>query len=292
VQDGSKAGHIILEVSSFQLETIETFHPETALLLNITEDHLDRYEGYGEYIAAKQRIFENQTDADYAVVRRGVPLPPNMRARQLPFSAREALAEGAFLEGGTMRVRAGVVESRYERALSPLVGVHNTENLLAALLVAHIYHIDRAVVEDVLRRFRGLPHRVEPVRDFRGIRFINDSKATNVDATKRALESMDSKVVLIAGGKDKGGSYAVIQGLMERVRGMVLFGEAKEKINEELRGTTEIRMEKDLAGAVEQALALAQAGDTVLFSPMCSSFDQFRDYKERGNAFKRIVESL
>ena len=292
VMGGAKAGHIILEVSSFQLETIETFHPHTALLLNITEDHLDRYRSYDEYIAAKQRIFENQTGSDYAVVQSGVPLPPGLRAKELPFSTHDTLTEGAFLEGGTMHVSIAGIESRYERTLSPLVGVHNTENLLAALLTAHIYQIDREVIETVLRRFKGLPHRVEPVRDVGGIRFINDSKATNVDATNRALESMDSRVVLIAGGKDKGGSYSVIAPLMERVRALVLFGEAKEKIAGELRGMTEIHMEKDLPAAVERALACAQRGDIVLFSPMCSSFDQFTDYKERGNAFKRIVESL
>ncbi len=172
------------------------------------------------------------------------------------------------------------------------MGIHNTENLLAALLVSHIYDIPREIAEEALRSFRGLPHRVEPVRELKGVLFFNDSKATNVDAAKRALESMEGKVILIAGGKDKGGSYEAIIGNTDKVKAMVLIGEAKERIAAELGGRIKTYMEQDLAAAVEKAYAIAQKGDAVLFSPMCSSFDMFRDYKERGNLFKEIVESL
>ncbi|MDR2019111.1 MAG: UDP-N-acetylmuramoyl-L-alanine--D-glutamate ligase [Syntrophobacterales bacterium] len=292
VREGKKAPYIILEVSSFQLETINTFHPGTAVLLNITEDHLDRYRSYDEYIRAKYRIFENSTESDYAIIGKGLPVKDLVKARTYFFSAKEPLEEGAFLEGDTMHVRIKGEEFLYKRALSRLVGIHNTENILAALIVAHAHNIEQDAVEEVVSGFTGLAHRVEPVRTLKGITFYNDSKATNVDAAKRAIESMDSNVILIAGGKDKGGSYQTVAGLMGKIKAMILIGEAKEKIAEELSGFTVTYMEEDLTGAVERALAVADRGDSVLFSPMCSSFDMFRDYKERGNIFKRIVESL
>ncbi|MBA4416448.1 MAG: UDP-N-acetylmuramoyl-L-alanine--D-glutamate ligase [Syntrophus sp. (in: bacteria)] len=286
------AVYCILEVSSFQLETIETFHPNTAVLLNITEDHLDRYRSYGEYIEAKQRIFENQTPEDYAIIRKGQSVPEGMKAQKLYFDPYDEVKEGAFFRDGIMHVRLRGEEFLYKRALSSLAGIHNTENLLAALLTAHIYNIAPDKIEEALKVFKGLPHRVEPVRELGGIAFYNDSKATNVDAAKRALEGMDSPVILIAGGKDKGGSYQAIAGLMKNVKAMILIGEAKERIASELCGYSTIYMETDLEGAVERALAIAEKGDAVLFSPMCSSFDMFHDYKERGNTFKRIVDSL
>jgi UDP-N-acetylmuramoylalanine--D-glutamate ligase len=292
VAHGGKAPYVILEVSSFQLETIETFRPRTAILLNITEDHLDRYRSYDEYIEAKYRVFENQDETDYAILRQGLEVRRGMKAGTLFFSHDEVLKEGAFLKDGTVHVRIRDREFLYKRDISRLVGVHNTENLLAALLTAHVHDVEREIIEAVVRDFKGLAHRVELVRDLDGVTFYNDSKATNVDATKRALESMDSKVVLIAGGKDKGGSYRAIAGLAGKVRAMVLIGEAKERIAAELGDLGDIHMEKDLPGAVERARALAKRGDSVLFSPMCSSFDMFLDYKERGNIFKRIVESL
>jgi len=292
VNEGKKAPYVILEVSSFQLETIETFRPATAVLLNITEDHLDRYRSYDEYIAAKYRVFENQAESDSAVLRSGLAVKDGMKARTYFFSTDEILEEGAFLKDGVMHIRVRGKEFLYKRTLSRLVGIHNTENVLAALLISHIHDVAPDVIEGVVSGFTGLAHRVEPVREVRGIEFYNDSKATNVDAAKRALESMDSKVILIAGGKDKGGSYRSVAGLMGKVKAMILIGEAKERIAGELGGLTKTYMEKDLQGAVERALAVAEKGDTVLFSPMCSSFDMFRDYKERGNMFKRIVESL
>ena len=292
VQSGKTAPCVILEVSSFQLETIETFHPHTALLLNITEDHLDRYDGYGDYIEAKYRIFENQHEGDHAILRRGLGEDTRIKAQKFFFSAESAVKEGAFLKDGVMHVRVKGSEFLYKRDSSPLPGVHNTENLLAALIAAHLYGIKQEAIEEVVRGFRGLSHRVEPVRTVKGVTFYNDSKATNVDATKRALEGMETGVVLIAGGRDKGGSYRVIGEFADKIRAMVLIGEAQEKIAGDLEGVIDIYREKDLQGAVEAALSLAKEGDSVLFSPMCSSFDMFRDYKERGNIFKEIVGSL
>ncbi len=292
VLENRKSPFIILEVSSFQLETIERFRPHTALLLNITEDHLDRYRSFEEYRAAKYRIFENQGEDNYAILNRNLAVPEGLKPRSLFFSTDESLDEGAFYENGMIRVRLNGHEHLYRRGLSPLVGIHNTENLLAILLTSHLYGIGRQVAEDVLKGFKGLPHRVEFVREMNGVRYYNDSKATNVDATKRALESMDSPVILIAGGKDKGGSYGAVRDLMGRARALILFGEGKGRIQRELGDAARTVVVQNLEAAVAEAARIAREGDIVLFSPMCSSFDMFRDYKERGNTFKAIVEAM
>ena len=283
---------VIVEVSSFQLETVENFRPSTALLLNITEDHLDRYRSYDEYKAAKYRIFDNQAGMDHAIVRHGLEVPMKGSPRMLEFSAIKELAEGAFAKNGMLHVRINGKESAFRRDISPLVGVHNTENILAAILAARIHGIDDTIIEDGLRTFRGLPHRVEFVRSVRDVSFYNDSKATNVDATVRALEGFDRNVILIAGGKDKGGSYQAMREMSSRIKALVLIGEAKDRIAAELFDVVPTYGESDMTSAVYAAFSRAVAGDTVLLSPMCSSFDMFASYKERGNTFRRIVESL
>ena len=283
---------VIVEVSSFQLETVENFRPSTALLLNITEDHLDRYRSYDEYKAAKYRIFDNQAGMDHAIVRHGLEVPMKGSPRMLEFSAIKELAEGAFAKNGMLHVRINGKESAFRRDISPLVGVHNTENILAAILAARIHGIDDTIIEDGLRTFRGLPHRVEFVRSVRDVSFYNDSKATNVDATVRALEGFDRNVILIAGGKDKGGSYQAMREMSSRIKALVLIGEAKDRIAAELFDVVPTYGESDMTSAVYAAFSRAVAGDTVLLSPMCSSFDMFASYKDRGNTFRRIVESL
>jgi len=290
--EGKKAQYIVAEISSFQLETIETFKPNMVILLNITEDHLDRYSSYDEYREAKYRIFKNQEEKDYAAINRDLVIRRNFRANKIYFSTHETLENGAFYKNGNIHVRLKGKEFIYKRSISPLVGIHNTENILAALLASHIYGVKKGHIEEVLRSFKGLPHRVEPVREIKGIQFYNDSKATNVDAARRALESMEANVILIAGGRDKGGSYKGIIGLMDRIKALVVIGEAKEKILNELGRYVDTYIEEDLNGAVKRAWGLAKKGDVVLFSPMCSSFDMFKDYKDRGNTFKKIVESL
>jgi UDP-N-acetylmuramoylalanine--D-glutamate ligase len=292
VTEDRKTPFIVLEMSSFQLETIETFRPNTAILLNITEDHLDRYRNFNEYKEAKYRIFENQTEGDYALINTNILPVMKGKPKVLPFSTRQEVSEGAFARSGNLYVRFGGQEFIYKRELSPLIGIHNTENILTALLTAHIYGIEQAITEDVLKTFRGLPHRVEHIRTINGITFYNDSKATNVDAAKRALESIDGNIVLIAGGKDKGGSYHAITEVADKIRALVIIGEAQEKIVHELGGLIKTYTEKSMEDAVLKAREVAQAGDMVLLSPMCSSFDMFKDYKDRGNTFRRIVESL
>jgi UDP-N-acetylmuramoylalanine--D-glutamate ligase len=292
VMKGQRARFVIAEISSFQLETIEQFRPHVAILLNMTEDHLDRYTSFEEYVFAKWRIFENQASDDYALITLDLADKTGIKARKLCFSTKKSVTEGAFLDGNTMVVRLSGQEHRYSRDLSPLVGIHNSENLLSVLLASHIYGIDRQVIEESLRAFKGLSHRMEFIREKNAIRFYNDSKATNVDATKKALESMTSNVILIAGGKDKGGSYRVIADFSGRMKGLVLFGEAKEKIEQELGAHVSTHVAATLSQAVEKAFDLAGPGDTILFSPMCSSFDMFKDYKDRGDTFRRIVEAL
>jgi len=292
VADGVKTSHVIVEVSSFQLETAETFRPATAVLLNITEDHLDRYRSYDEYRQAKYRIFDNQESGDFAVLRKGLDVVMKGTPRVLSFSVTEELDEGAFLKNGRLYVRMDGEEISWPRDLSPLAGVHNTENILAALLVARVHGVNGQVIEEVLRTFRGLSHRVEFVRAVRGVSFYNDSKATNVDATKRALEGMEGGIVLIAGGKDKGGSYRVIREEAGKIKALIAIGEARDRIASELGDAIPTYLEKDMAAAVSLAFAKAGRGDSVILSPMCSSFDMFRDYKDRGNTFRRIVEAL
>jgi UDP-N-acetylmuramoylalanine--D-glutamate ligase len=262
------------------------------MLLNITEDHLDRYRTYEEYKAAKYRIFDNQVSGDSAVVPNGLDVPMNGSPRIFTFSSAEQVREGAFAKDGMLCVRFDGKESLFRRDISPLVCIHNTDNILAAILAARIHGIDDAVMESVLRTFKGLPHRVEFVRTVGKVAFYNDSKATNVDATKRALEGFDGNVILIAGGKDKGGSYKAIREMSSRIKAVILIGEAKDRIAAELFDMIPTYGQSDMTSAVYAAFSQASAGDTVLLSPMCSSFDMFTGYKERGNTFRRIVESL
>jgi UDP-N-acetylmuramoylalanine--D-glutamate ligase len=292
ITEDRKTPYIVLEISSFQLETIETFRPNTAILLNITEDHLDRYRSFNEYKEAKYRIFENQNESDYALINTNILPVMKGKPKILPFSAHQEVSEGAFARNGNLYVRFEGHEFIYKRELSPLIGIHNTENILTALLTAHIYGIEQAITEDVLKTFKGLPHRVEYIRTIDGITFCNDSKATNVDAAKRALESIDGSIVLIAGGKDKGGSYRAITGVADKIRALIVIGEAQERIVHELGSHIKTYTENSMEDAVRKAREVARDGDMVLLSPMCSSFDMFKDYKDRGNTFRRIVESL
>ncbi len=292
VAEGKKASHVIAEVSSFQLETIETFRPQAAILLNVTEDHLDRYRSYDEYKEAKYRVFDNQTEKDFAIIKKGLDVSVRGTPRILSFSASEELDEGAFFKDGRLCVRLDGKEASWQRDISPLVGIHNTENLLAAVLAAQIYGADPKAAEEALRGFKGLAHRVEFVRSVKGISFYNDSKATNVDAAKRALESMKGNIILVAGGKDKGGSYRAIRGEAGKIKTLIAIGEAKERIASELGDVIPTELETDMGSAVRRAFSTASPGDIVLFSPMCSSFDMFRDYKQRGDTFKRMVEAL
>jgi len=288
---------LVVEISSFQLEAIKDFRPRISVLLNITEDHLDRYPRYDDYIEAKVRIFANQNSGDLAVLNRDDPIVMQFRekvkAKKVLFSLKEKLGEGAFSNGQTIFLRLGEKGEEYSIAKTPLEGIHNVENMMAALTTARIFGCSKKSIQTVLDRFKGLEHRLEFVREIKGVRFYNDSKGTNVGSVVKSLQSFSEPVTLIAGGKDKNGDLSPLEALIQkRVKHLILIGEAKERMNRELGGLTDTVMAKTMEKAVLLAHQKAKAGEVVLLSPACSSFDMFKDYKERGQVFKEAVKRL
>jgi UDP-N-acetylmuramoylalanine--D-glutamate ligase len=286
----------VVEVSSFQLEWIEEFRPRIAVLLNISEDHLDRYPTFADYCRAKERIFEAQGADDFAILNRDDPLVwkarEGVRARVVSFGAAET-SEGVFSTPDEIVWRGAGEEERYSLRHVKLLGVHNRENMMAAVAAAKCAGISRPVIQMTLEGFSGLEHRLEFVREKSGVRYYNDSKGTNVGAVVKSLASFDEPVILLAGGVDKGGDYAPLQApVKQKVRRLIVFGEAKEIIAGSLKQFTETVIVNDIREAVADAAAHARAGDVVLLSPACSSFDQFRDYAERGKVFKSLVQDL
>ena len=287
---------LVAEISSFQLEAIETFRPRIAVLLNVTEDHLDRYAQYADYIQAKARIFENMTSEDVAVLNRDDPivmrLAEDIAARKIFFSLKERLNEGVFSNGENIKLRlAG--EEDYSLASARLKGVHNVENMMAAITAARLSGCSKKAVETVLNRFEGLEHRVEFVREIDGVRYYNDSKGTNVGSVVKSLQGFSDPVILIAGGKDKNGDLAPLkEWVQQRVTRLILIGEAKERMARELGGLTDTILAPTLEEAVLLAHRSAKRGEVVLLSPACSSFDMFKDYKERGKVFKEAVHQI
>lgn len=286
----------VLELSSFQLETVDTFHANVALLLNITPDHMDRYSGFDAYAAAKYRIFRNQESGDTAILnvddrREQARLSP---ARVWRFSASQPVEDGAWLDGDELVMAVGGEERRIPRAALKLQGQANVENALAAWLAARAAGVDDMDVQIAFGTFAGLPHRMVLVRELDGVRWINDSKGTNVDATVKSLEGFDpSTVILILGGKDKAGEFERMRELVQsRARTVLTIGKAAERIAEALDGAAEIVPAGDMAHAVEWAHEHAQSGDTVLLSPACASFDQYRNFEHRGDHFEELVRGL
>jgi len=285
---------LVVEISSFQLEAIENFRPRISVLLNITEDHLDRYSSYNDYIQAKVRIFANQNSGDLVVLNKDDPIVmqsgEKAKAKKILFSMHERLEEGAFSNGKTISLRFEGKGEEYSLHKTPLKGVHNVENMMAALTAARIFGCSKKAVQNVLDRFKGLEHRLEFVREIGGVRFYNDSKGTNVGSVVKSLQSFSEPVVLIAGGKDKNGDLSPLKGLVQKqVKRLVLLGEAKGRMNHELGGLTDTVMAETMEEAVSLARQKARRGEVVLLSPACSSFDMFKDYKERGKVFKEAV---
>jgi UDP-N-acetylmuramoylalanine--D-glutamate ligase len=288
---------LVVEISSFQLEVIEDFRPRISVLLNITEDHLDRYPSYDEYIKAKMKIFANQNSGDLAILNRDDPIvmqfKEKVKAKKVFFSLNEKLDEGAFFNGQTISLRLGGKGEEYSLAKAPLKGVHNVENMMAALATARSFGCSKKAIQAVLNRFKGLEHRVEFVREIGGVYFYNDSKGTNVGSVVKSLQSFSEPVTLIAGGKDKNGDLSPLEELIQkRVKHLILIGEAKARMNRKLGGLTDTVMAKTMEEAVLLAHQKAKAGEVVLLSPACSSFDMFKDYKERGKVFKEAVFRL
>jgi UDP-N-acetylmuramoylalanine--D-glutamate ligase len=289
---------IVLEVSSFQLETIESFRPKVAVVLNITPDHLDRHRTFDAYANAKARIFENQQPDDFTVLNADdetcVSFAKRTRAQVFWFSRRNEVPHGAYVAENAIIFRN--LDSQHEvLPLSeiPLKGNHNVENVLAAVCSGLLMGCDLERVREAVRNFKAVEHRLEYVATIRGVDYYNDSKATNVDATIKALESFPGGIHLILGGKDKGSDYTVLNDLLrERVKRVYTIGAAAEKIESHIKGTTEISYTGTLDAAIRKAHDTAQPGDVVLLAPACASFDQFQNYEHRGRTFKEIVKSL
>jgi UDP-N-acetylmuramoylalanine--D-glutamate ligase len=286
----------VVEISSFQLEWIEEFHPRVAVLLNLSEDHLDRYSDFAAYCGAKARIFENQTSQDIAVLNRDDPLVwalhQQSRARIISFGFAE-VGQGAFARSEEIVWRDGSSEERFPLRRVKIQGIHNVENMMAAVAVAKTIGVTAQVIQQTLEDFPGLEHRLELVREKNGVRYYNDSKGTNVGAVVKSLASFAAPVILLAGGVDKGGDYGVLrEGIEKRVKRLVLFGAAKRTIAKTLGALTETVMVESLESAVRDAHEHARPGDVVLLSPACSSFDMFRNYAERGRIFKSLVLAL
>ncbi len=286
----------VVEVSSFQLDSMETFHPQVAVLLNISEDHLDRYDSFADYVASKCRLFANQTAHDTAVVPSRDPLI-GMRcticSRQLNFSLTKSSAH-AYLEPEKLISRVMPGPRRcYDLRRWQLTGNHNKQNLLAAVLAATCMGAAPEAIQKSIDNFSPLPHRMEQIYHWRGIRFYNDSKATNVDSVLRSLESFTAPVILIAGGRDKEGSYAPLTSLVrQRVKALVLIGEARFRLAKALGNLSYTVVVDNMAAAVQVALDAAAPGDVVLLSPACSSFDIYDNYKARGDHFRSLVYQL
>jgi len=287
----------VVELSSFQLELVETFRPDIGVFLNLTPDHLDRHKTIGAYGAAKARLFENQTELDAAVMN----LDDDQSQHYLPkkpqvfwFSRKQRVTQGTYLRGGDVFItgRRGD-EFVIKQSEIPLPGAHNVENVLAAVTAARLAGVDAESIGDAVRSFQGVEHRLEFVAEIRGVRYYNDSKATNVDATRKALDAFVGRILIILGGKDKGSDYSVLQDpLRKKAILALLIGAAASKIESQITGSVAIELAGTLQRAVAIAARQARAGDIVLLAPACASFDQFQDYEERGRIFKQLVSGL
>ncbi len=292
----------VLEVSSFQLDGIETFRPHVAIILNITPDHLDRYDhDFEKYIASKCRVFEHQAAEDVLIynhddkVTRERVLPmASGRVRLLGFGRGEEFEEGAFLDHGVLTTLLGGVRSEIVPADQISIrGMHNLYNSMAAVLAARVVGVNPPSLRATLRNFKGVEHRLEFVREVNGVKYVNDSKATNVDSVWYALQSFGEPLVVLMGGRDKGNDYTSLLGLVkDHVRAIVAIGESAEKVLRSFSPVANVVVAHTMEEAVRTAASLAMAGDVVLLSPACASFDWFRNYEHRGEVFKEIVRSL
>lgn len=297
-KDLYKNAVVILEVSSFQLEWIDNFRPDVAVILNITPDHLDRYNDFEEYFNTKLKIFKNQNKGDILIINSENEFLISRIPKKNPFRvfcfSNSRKVEGIYKEGDIIRVNIDD-ESRnlFELKEVPLRGEHNLENILVTALICHLSDIDNDIIQKAVSEFTPLSHRFESIGEIGGVEFIDDSKATNTDSTKKAIESMRKKCILIAGGKDKGLPYQELRPVLkEKVKTIVLIGEAKNNIRKALEGVVPIVEKETMENAVTEAYKISSPGEAVLLSPMCSSFDMFADYKHRGKEFRNAVAKI
>ncbi|MCX5777297.1 MAG: UDP-N-acetylmuramoyl-L-alanine--D-glutamate ligase [Candidatus Firestonebacteria bacterium] len=297
------AAFYVAEVSSFQLETVKTFKPKVAAILNIGSDHMDRYIRLQDYVQAKGNIFRNQTEREILILNANDKFTPlfarQAKAKIYYFDVNEKTSgepakEGVFLRGGDIVINVSeketVVLNRKELIIR---GEHNVENAMVAALTASIMGVACETIAGALRKFKGVEHREEFAGEINGIRFINNSQGTNMLAVEKSLQSFEAPVILIAGGRNKGSDFTVLEGIVgKKVKNIVVMGEAKEEIKKALGKVVSIKEAEDMAAAVKEAYALAVPGDVVLLSPGCASFDMFKDYAERGDIFKAEVRRL
>jgi UDP-N-acetylmuramoylalanine--D-glutamate ligase len=290
-------GWSVLEVSSFQLETVERFRPQIAVILNITPDHLDRHGSFANYVAAKEQIFANQTEEDALVLNADDDAASRCavraRSRVFWFSRKRIVRQGAFVHEGAVHFRAAE-QSAPELILKvssiPLKGEHNVENVLAAVCAARLAGVDPKAIRTAVENFHAVEHRLEFVASIDGVDYYNDSKATNVDAAMKAIAAFPSGIHLILGGKDKNSDYRLMRPLLEsRVKAVYTIGAAAEKIVTHIEGAARIVNSGTLDTAVAAAAEAAKPGEVILLAPACSSFDQFEDYEQRGQVFKDLV---
>jgi UDP-N-acetylmuramoylalanine--D-glutamate ligase len=298
VDQAGPATWTVLEVSSFQLETIVEFRPRIAVIVNITPDHLDRHKTFDNYVNAKARIFENQRRDDFTVLNADdsttAGLSDRTNAQLFWFSRKKEVEKGAFVRGTNIYFRDGHNESEVIPIGDiPLKGAHNLENVLAGISIGMLVGSGPRQIADAIRNFKAVAHRLEFVASVAGVEYYNDSKATNVDATIKALESFPGNIHLILGGKDKGSDYTALHELLrQRVKRVYTIGSAAAKIESQIQGTVEIEHAETLENAVRVASESAVAGDVVLLAPACASFDQFENYEHRGKVFKEVVGPL
>jgi UDP-N-acetylmuramoylalanine--D-glutamate ligase len=288
---------IVLEISSFQLETVQTFRPKVGVVLNVTPDHLDRHHTFEIYADAKARIFANQQGSDFAVLNADDPtcvaMAARTRAQVFWFSRQKEVQLGAWVRDGNVVFRHGTGQKEILQVSEiPLKGAHNLENVLAAVCASALMGCPPEKIRQAVTAFKAVEHRLEFVATIRGVDYYNDSKATNVDATIKALESFPANIHLILGGKDKGSDYTVLNDLLrQRVKRVYTIGAAAAKIESQVKGPEVVHAET-LENAIRRANAVAQPGDVVLLAPACASFDQFKSYEHRGKVFKEIVGTL
>jgi UDP-N-acetylmuramoylalanine--D-glutamate ligase len=295
---------IVLEVSSFQLETIQTFHPKVAVVLNVTPDHLDRHKTFEAYADTKARMFENQRSDDFAVLNADdstcVVMAQRTKALAFWFSRQREVRQGTWVRDGNILFRRGDGRNEQHEIMPvseiPLKGAHNLENVLAAVCAAALMGCETKKIRQAVHDFKAVEHRLEFVATIGGVDYYNDSKATNVDATIKALESFPANIHLILGGKDKGSDYTVLNELLQkRVKRVYTIGSAAEKIESQIASKSasfEVVHAETLENAIREAHAVAVPGDVVLLAPACASFDQFKNYEHRGQVFKEIVRGL
>ncbi len=297
VDVSSDAGFTVVEASSFQLESISAFRPDVAVLLNVTPDHLDRHGSFETYGRSKARIFENQTEEDAAVLNADDAAAQQYTPSRPPvfwFSRQKRVATGCFLRDDEIVFRRDGTETVVLRRRDiGLRGDHNVENVLAAAAAATLAGVEPAAIAEGVRSFAGVEHRIEFVAAISGVEYFNDSKATNVDATLKALDAFPNNLLVILGGKDKGSDYTILRkSLRQHARMVLLIGAAADKIESQLGGVVPVERAGTMSRAVKLAEERARPGDTVLLSPACASFDQFESYEHRGRVFKQLVRGL